>query len=369
MEGLESLSECVKNVHKHQKGDKEMKVVAITGEREVEVREVKKPVLGKNQVMMKVKGCALCTWEQRMYSGVIKYITPPFVGGHEVAGEIAEIGENVDPKAYPIGKKIVANLIKKPCGKCYFCRHGMENLCKMADDIDDGYEIPGTAGLGEYIKLNLDQVYFMPDDMPTEKAVFAEPLGCVIQSVNQTTINLGDNVVVIGGGIMGQLHVMCAKARGAYVIMSEIDPERRKLAEELGCDLTFNPMEEDAVQFVKDHTDGMGAEAVFNTTAVAAVAEQAIKMTAPGGTVVMYSSVHAGKEVPLDVGYVHSKGVKITGTKSPSVRSFTESVNCLRKGIIDPSRLVSGVFTPEQCKEAFETALRPDTFRCIIEYK
>ena len=326
-----------------------MKVVAITGEREVEVREVKKPVLGKNQVMMKVNGCALCTWEQRMYSGVIKYITPPFVGGHEVAGEIAEIGENVDPKAYPIGKKIVANLIKKPCGKCYFCRHGMENLCKMADDIDDGYEIPGTAGLGEYIKLNLDQVYFMPDDMPTEKAVFAEPLGCVIQSVNQTTINLGDNVVVIGGGIMGQLHVMCAKARGAYVIMSEIDPERRKLAEELGCDLTFNPMEEDAVQFVKDHTDGMGAEAVFNTTAVAAVAEQAIKMTAPGGTVVMYSSVHAGKEVPLDVGYVHSKGVKITGTKSPSVRSFTESVNCLRKGIIDPSRLVSGVFTPEQC--------------------
>ena len=193
--------------------------------------------------------------------------------------------------------------------------------------------------------------------------------GCVIQSVIQTTINLGDNVVVIGGGIMGQLHVMCAKARGAYVIMSEIDPERRKLAEELGCDLTFNPMEEDAVQFVKDHTDGMGAEAVFNTTAVAAVAEQAIKMTAPGGTVVMYSSVHAGKEVPLDVGYVHSKGVKITGTKSPSVRSFTESVNCLRKGIIDPSRLVSGVFTPEQCKEAFETALRPDTFRCIIEYK
>lgn len=234
---------------------------------------------------------------------------------------LRRLAENVDPKAYPIGRKSWQNLIKKPCGKCYFCRHGMENLCKMADDIDDGYEIPGTAGLGEYIKLNLDQVYFMPDDMPTEKAVFAEPLGCVIQSVNQTTINLGDNVVVIGGGIMGQLHVMCAKARGAYVIMSEIDPERRKLAEELGCDLTFNPMEEDAVQFVKDHTDGMGAEAVFNTTAVAAVAEQAIKMTAPGGTVVMYSSVHAGKEVPLDVGYVHSKGDEDYGNQEPE-RSF-----------------------------------------------
>ena len=92
-------------------------------------------------------------------------------------------------------------------------------------------------------------------------------------------------------------------------------------------------------------------------------------MTAPKGTVVMYSSIHAGKDIPLDVGYVHNKGIRITGTKSPSVRSFTESVNCLSKGIIDPSRLVSGIFAPEQCKEAFETALRPDTFRCIIEYK
>ena len=116
-------------------------------------------------------------------------------------------------------------------------------------------------------------------------------------------------------------------------------------------------------------TDGMGAEAVFNTTAVAAVAEQAVKMTAPKGTVVMYSSIHSGKDIPMDVGYIHNKGIRITGTKSPSVRSFTESVNCLTKGIIDPSKLVSGVFTPEACTEAFETALRPDTFRCIIEYK
>ena len=142
----------------------------------------------------------------------------------------------------------------------------------------------------------------------------------------------------------------------------------RKLAQKLGCDVTFNPMEEDAVQKVKDLTDGMGAEAVFNTTAVAAVAEQAVKMTAPKGTVVMYSSIHSGKEIPMDVGYIHNKGIRITGTKSPSVRSFTEAVNCLTKGIIDPSGLVSGVFAPEECMEAFETALRPDTFRCIIKY-
>ena len=83
----------------------------------------------------------------------------------------------------------------------------------------------------------------------------------------------------------------------------------------------------------------------------------------------MYSSIHSGKDIPMDVGYIHNKGIRITGTKSPSVRSFTESVNCLTKGIIDPSKLVSGVFTPEACTEAFETALRPDTFRCIIEYK
>ena len=118
-----------------------MKVVAITGERKAEVVEIDKPVLGKNQILMKVNGCALCTWEQRMYSGAINYIPFPFVGGHEIAGEIAALGEGVDAKVYPVGKKIVANLIKKPCGKCYFCRHGAENLCTMADDIDRANEI------------------------------------------------------------------------------------------------------------------------------------------------------------------------------------------------------------------------------------
>lgn len=345
-----------------------MKVVAITGERKAEVVEIDKPVLGKNQILMKVNGCALCTWEQRMYSGAINYIPFPFVGGHEIAGEIAALGEGVDAKVYPVGKKIVANLIKKPCGKCYFCRHGAENLCTMADDIDPDMQIPGTGGLSEFLRLNLDQVYFVPDDLPTEKAVFAEPLGCVINSIDQAPIDLGDDVVVIGGGIMGQLHILCAKARGARVILSEPDAARRKLAEELGADITFSPLEQDPVAFVKGLTEGMGAEAVFNTTPVSAVAEQAIQMTAPKGTVVMYSSQHPDKPIPLSTNYVHNKGIRITGSKSPSVHSFTESVNCLSKGIIDPGKLVSGVFKPEQCNEAFEAALRPDTFRCVIEF-
>ncbi len=344
-----------------------MKVVAITGEKKAEVKLVKDPTLKPDSIMMKVNGVALCTFEQRIFKGEIK-MPLPFVGGHEVAGEIYAIGENIDPKKYPIGKKIVADLAGG-CGECYYCRHGHTDQCVEYNTLDDkDLDIPGTRGMSELIRVSPRQVYFVPDDLPTNKAVFAEPLACVLNSIDRANIEMGDDVVVIGGGIMGQLHVMCAKKRGARVIMSEPDPVRRKLAEELGADITFNPLENDPVEFVKNLTGGIGAETVFNTTPVSAVAKQAIDMTARLGTVVMYSSQHPDKPFDMSANYIHKTEVVITGSVNPSQKSFRQSVNMLSKGLIDPEKLVSGEFPIEEATAAFEAALRPDTFRIVVKF-
>ena len=93
----------------------------------------------------------------------------------------------------------------------------------------------------------------------------------------------GQDVVIIGGGVMGLFHVVLAKLSGTRVILSEPNAERRKLAEELGADLTFDPTKVDAVNFVKEHTEGRGAEVVFNTTALPQIAKQAMDFTATGG--------------------------------------------------------------------------------------
>lgn len=343
-----------------------MKVVAITGDHVVEVKEVRRPQPKAGQILMRIKACAICTWEQRIFIRDSK-MPLPFVGGHEIVGEVAALGEGVKEKEFPLGKKIVARLINV-CGKCYFCRRGEENLCEEINNLDiSEMEIPGTGGMCQYLNINASQAYMIPDSLPDDVAVFAEPLACVLNSIEKGKIELGDDVVVLGGGIMGMLHVLSAKLSGARVIMSEPDPERRKLAESLGCDITFNPLEKDPVEYVKSLTGGRGAEAVFNTTPISAVASQAVAMTAPMGRCVMYSSQHPDKPFEVSANYIHNTQVVITGAVSPSVRSFNRSVNMLSKGIVHPDRLISGVFDLEEAQQAFEAAVRPDTFRIMIK--
>ena len=106
---------------------------------------------------------------------------------------------------------------------------------------------------------------------------------------------------------------------------------------------------------------------MFNTTPISAVAAQAVQMAAPMGRIVMYSSQHPDKPIEISPNWLHSSEAVITGAVSPSVRSFDRAVNLLSKGLIDPSRLISGEFAAEEAQAAFETAIRPDTFRCIIK--
>ena len=343
-----------------------MKIVAITGDHEASVIEAAKPEPGKGQIRMRVEGCALCTFEQRMFTGVVP-VPLPFIGGHEVAGYIDAIGEGLKPENYPIGKRIAARTFYS-CGHCYGCRHDEGNLCVNGSEQDKSWmAYPGIGGLEQYMLIKPDMLYFMNDDLPLEKACFAEPLACVLNSIEKGQIEIGDDVVVIGGGIMGQLHVMCAKLRGARVIMSEPDEARREIAAKLGADVCINPLEGDPIEMINELTDGNGAAVVFNTTAVAAVAQQAIGMVAKLGRVVMYSSQHPDKPIEVSPNWLHNSEAVITGAVSPSVRSFRRSCDALSKGIIDPGKLVSGVFDIDDCQKAFETAIRPDTFRCIIK--
>jgi L-iditol 2-dehydrogenase len=168
---------------------------------------------------------------------------------------------------------------------------------------------------------------------------------------------------------MGMFHMMLSKLRGARVIMSEIDETRRKLAESLGCDITFSPKEKDAVEYVKELTNGRGADVVFNTTVIPAVAAQAIAMTGKMGRCIMYSSVHpADQAIDLYPDDLHNTEKIITGTVSPSIQSYDVAVRLLNKGLINPSKLLNSVYSYEQGVEAFETAIRPDTYRVIVRF-
>lgn len=343
-----------------------MKVVAITQKETIEIRQIARPEPDADSVLIQIDACALCTWEQRVYA--TGKFSMPFLGGHEVVGKIAAIGERINPEEYKIGAPVAVRMINS-CGVCYYCRKGEENICvhSYANDSKD-YGMFGPGGLAEYKVVKPEKLFFLYPGLSWEKGLFAEPLACVVKSVERADISLGDDVVVIGAGVMGMLHVLTAKLKGARVILSEIDPARRELAKEMGCDIVFSPKENDPVEFVKGLTQGRGADVVFNTTAIAAVASQAIEMTGKMGRCIMYSSLHPNVPIEVSPNMLHDTQKVITGAVSPSISSFDTAVKLLNKGLVNPEKMFSGAFPVEEAEAAFKHAIRPDTYRVAIKF-
>lgn len=344
-----------------------MKVVAITGPRETAVCEIDRPEPGPGQVLVHLHACALCTFEQRVFTQVTKKELP-YVGGHECAGVIEGWGEGVDHSEFPMGQKVAVRVLQS-CGHCPECRRGEENLCRNSykkSAASAGQLLPN--GLGEYLVVDEGQVYKLDSDLPYEQAVMVEPFACCVNSVERGNIRLGDDVVVIGGGVMGIFHVILAKLRGARVILSEPDASRAEMARRYGCDVVINPNEADAVEEVMRLTDGEGANVVFNTTPISALSEQGIKMLSLMGTFVQYSSMHPDNPVEVSMNSIHNTEITITGTKSPSIEAFETSAKILSKRVVDLTPLLTESYPMEESTKAFERATSMDTYRVMIRW-
>lgn len=343
----------------------EIKALAITDEKRIETLSLTTPDLAPNEVLVKVRAVALCTLEQRAFKREMK-MPLPFLGGHEVSGDIALLGSGVNKKLWKEGQRVAVRMLYS-CGECYNCRTGHTNMCTYAQrkPVRDGL-IPGPGGLCDYIIVQAKDLFLIPDDVSYEEASLTEPLACCVHSVEKANIQFGEDVVVIGGGIMGINHVMLAKKKGARVIISEVDPKRRALALSLGADKAINPVECNAVEEVKRLTDGRGADVVFNTTAISSVVSDAIEMTGACGRMIQYSSMHPDSPISVSPQMLHSSEKIITGSISPTERDFFTANRLISKHIIDMKPLIAASFSFNNAQEAFEKAIVPGTYRVII---
>lgn len=345
-----------------------MKACVLKKPMEYCIEDLPVPEPKDDEVLLRITVAGICTNDIRDYKGS-KY-TYPRVGGHEYAGIIEKMGAHVDVDTFHVGQKVVHYIIDE-CGICYNCKHGHENICDNAETGKTFYNeggISGYFGYAQYIVVKARHLHIFPEDTSDEEAAFCEPLACVINSINKTNIRMGDDVVIIGGGVMGLLHVLCAKKQGARVIVSEVDEARRKIALQLGADDVIDPMDGNPVDKVKALTNGRGANVVYNTTAIPAVACQAIDMCAKSGLVNMFSSIHPNEPILVDAGRLHSQEIKVTGTVSPTTTSFAQAVDCIAKGIIDVKPLIECTFDYTEIEQAMECAMRPDTFKVMLRF-
>ena len=162
--------------------------------------------------------------------------------------------------------------------------------------------------------------------------------------------------------------MILAKLKGARVILSEPLKERREKALNLGCDDVLDSLSGDVVKRVKDMTEGRGAQYVFNTTANPKIAAQAVDMTSPTGTVIMFSSIHPNHPVPINLGAVHSNQITITGAVSPTIAAFHQAVRMIDKGIVDPAILTEAIYDYQDFGRAMQEAAKPDTYKVILRF-
>lgn len=340
-----------------------MKAVVVTGTRQTEVREFATPVPAEGEVLVRIDHCMICTWEQRIFTG--GDVQPPFVPGHELSGTVAAIGIGTITNLR-LGQPVAVKTFDT-CGECEFCRRGYDNECtgKAKKRFYDG--IPGSGGMAQYIAIASNRVFPIPGEPDLRLAAFTEPLACCLHSMEQADVAFSEDVVIVGGGIMGQLHNLLAKLRGARTILVEPDDERRALAQKAGANVVINPKDTDPVEKVKELTDGRGAHVVIFTVNVLPLAQIYLDALAKKGRIVYYGSFHPAGDVQMNPNKIHYSEKVITGSYSPTVKAFWTASRMLGYGLVDVRPFLSKVYPLSQCQEAFEQALSPLTYRVLVD--
>ena len=342
---------------------KNYKRAVFVGPRQIRFDELPTPEPGPRQALVRVKACALCTWEQRVYSGEEQFY--PLAGGHEVSGELVKLGSQVFTDTQ-IGDRVMASPLTR-CGYCESCRRGLDNICDNMRKPFRETDVPGPAGLAEYILLEDYQLYKANNETSFEEICLTEPLACVVRSVRQARIEWADNVVVVGAGVMGMFHVLLAKQIGARVFVSEPNPERAAFAREVGADAVIDPTQDSFADQVKALTGGRGADVIFCAVSVASVVEEAMEAVAKGGRVHVYASIHPrGTKISIDPNPFHSKEIVLTGTMSQDKKDVLQTVRLISQGLIDLKPFISLVLPFERLEEGLQAAMRPDTYRVIV---
>ena len=261
--------------------------------------------------------------------------------------------------------KVAVRLLNS-CGECYYCRNGHENQCVKSFIAKTQECAVGPGGFSEYMMMEAADVYKMAEDIELSHAALSEPLACCVHSIENGKIQLGDDVVVIGVGIMGALHIQLAKLKGARVIACELDEKRLEIAKAMGADILINSGKCDAVEEIKKLTDLVES---LKTPALRddVIKGQAVEMTGKLGRTVFYTSFHPDKPIEISPNKVHSSEQIITGTVNPQKKDFLIATRLLSLKLVDVSELISDRIPLADIDKALEKAILPDTYRIIVQ--
>ncbi|MBT2643609.1 zinc-binding alcohol dehydrogenase family protein [Bacillus sp. ISL-41] len=321
-----------------------MKAVQIPEAMELVIQDLQQPVIkNTDDVLVKVKRVGICGSDMHIYHGTNPLATYPRIPGHEVAGEVVEVGsavKNVKP-----GDRVVVEPIRY-CGECYACRKGRPNVCKSLSV----FGVHEDGGMRESFVLPEKQLHVVDPTLDWDEAVLAEPFTIGAQAVWRGGVEEGDTVLIQGSGPIGICILKMAKLQGAKVIMTDLEEERLTFAKENGADEVINAREVSVEEKVMELTDGEGPNVVIDAVCLPMTFELGVNVVSPAGTVVVLGFDERPSQIPQLP--ITKKEVTIVGSRLQT-NQFGKVVSLLNERELKGNGFITHQFPLEQVKEAF----------------
>ena len=320
-----------------------MQAVFFEGNRTFRVGESVAVAPGAGEVQIRVSFCGICGTDLHLFHGAMAHrLTLPHVMGHEMSGTIASVGSGV--AGWRAGDRVTVRPLD-PCGHCPACVAGHSHICHNLKFI--GIDTPGA--LQGIWTVPAHTLHRLPDSLGLREGAMVEPVAVACHDVRMSDLKQGELAAVIGGGPIGILVALVAQARGARVVLAEVNPFRVKLARDLGID-AVNPLEIDLPQLVNDHTGGAGADVVFEVSGSQAGADTMTKLPRTRGRIVVVA-IYA--EPPkVDLFRFFWRELKLTGARVYEAEDFELAIELATAGRLPLAKLITDVLPLNRLEDA-----------------
>ncbi len=330
-----------------------MRAAVYYNNKDIRIEEMPKPKIGPKELLVKVIASGVCGSDVMEWYRIKK---APRVLGHEIAGEIAEVG--VDIGRFTVGQRVFVSH-HVPCNECRYCQAGHHTACSTlrSTNFDPG-------GFAEYLRvpdINVQKgTFVLPDEVSYEEGTFVEPLGCVIRGQRVACIKSGQTVLIIGSGISGLMHIQLARMKGvSNLIATDINDYRLESALRFGANIVVNA-KEDVAEAVKKANNGRLADTVIVCTAALPAFEQAFESVDCGGTLLLFAPTAPEVRVPLPLYDVYFKSAKIVFSYAAVNEDILEAIAVLRNKRFDALGMVTHCFGLEDTRKGFDLVAQAD---------
>jgi L-iditol 2-dehydrogenase len=321
-----------------------MKALMMNEYKKLELVDAEKPAAGEKEVLIRLKASGICGSDVHGFDGSTGRRVPPLIMGHESSGVIESVGPGIEN--YAAGDRVTFDSTIY-CGECRYCREGNVNFCENRQVLGvscDEYRRHGT--FAEYVTVPERVLYRLPENVSFPQGAMIEPLSVAAHGVRITPLVIGDDVLLIGAGVIGLLVLQVLRTAGAgRVFVADIDDDRLAMAKRMGADETFNVKGIDLPAEIRKLSGGLGVPVSIDAVGTEATVQNAIYSVRKGGFVTSIGNI--APEVTLPLQYLISRQITIRGSNASS-GEYGTSLQLLQSGRVSVDPLISAVAPLEE---------------------